>query len=246
MFRNKDFLIEHGMYYGCREDTFYFIGSLYDEVKETNILKEKRYLEIKEYLEEHRKDILNEKDYSICLFQSVLNRLQKLPDFKDKTIKIEKENCSDCNIIILNKKNNNDNDNKELPHEFSKIAFKNGEKEKDNDNNWKNKSGIYGIFEGNKILYIGKTTRSFEKRFQEHLKGVRDTDADKRLYKVLQEKLKDGKDIYFMPLVIIENLQMKNKRTINDKELKCMELSLITALKPECNIEGTIMPYNFR
>lgn len=32
MFRNRDFLIEKGLYPGCREDTFYIIGSIYDEV----------------------------------------------------------------------------------------------------------------------------------------------------------------------------------------------------------------------
>lgn len=34
MFRDKNFLIRNGLYPNCREDVFYIIGCIYDEVVE--------------------------------------------------------------------------------------------------------------------------------------------------------------------------------------------------------------------
>ena len=60
------------------------------------------------------------------------------------------------------------------------------------------------------------------------------------------QRIKDGLSVYMKPIITLEDLKMEGKRTINNKELECMELALITAYKTIGNIEGRIKPYVFR
>ena len=104
-------------------------------------------------------------------------------------------------------------------------------------------TGIYGIYIDDKLVYIGKTTTSFEQRFKEHNKNINDT---MYIHKLMREAKKDGLSVYMKPIITLEDLKMEGKKVINNKELECMELALITAYKPIGNIEGRIKPYVFR
>ena len=66
MFRDKNFLVEQGLYEGCREDTCYIIGMIYDEVLGTGIFNTEKIEELRIYLDKHR-EVINNKDYPITL-----------------------------------------------------------------------------------------------------------------------------------------------------------------------------------
>lgn len=218
MFRDRKFLIEKGMYASCREDTFQFVGQFYDEYINTGTVCYENYLKLKEYLENHRENI-NNKDYSLIKYDSLMNRLRET--FGGNIQK--------------------DSDLKNIPRQ---NTLKKVEKAKDIDIS--KKHGVYGIYLNDRLLYIGETTINFKTRFQQHRQGLKNQSAD--LY-VKLKKIYDNKteqeELYFKPLVVIEDLKMIGKIKINEKELKCMELALITAMKPELNIQGVVEPYSF-
>jgi len=54
-----------------------------------------------------------------------------------------------------------------------------------------------------------------------------------------------NKKVEFKPLIIIEDLPIKYNREINEDELRCMELALISVLQPIYNIEGVSQPFSF-
>ena len=62
----------------------------------------------------------------------------------------------------------------------------------------------------------------------------------------MRETKKDGLSVYMKPIITLEDLKMEGKKVINNKELECMGLALITAYKPIGNIEGRIKRYVFR
>jgi hypothetical protein len=239
MFRDKKFLIEKGMYPSCRTDVFYIVGSLYDEVEETGKVNEQRYIELKQYLEEHRKELLDNADYPIAQFATIKKRFKELiPTISFKKVSSKKKNQS--NIVDEDK-----NNQIILSCNFNKMLCKNS-LSKRIKTDWANKTGIYGIFEDDNLIYIGKTENSFKDRFYEHKQCVKNnTNNNMKLYPRIRKGLEEGKEINFLPLIIIEDLEIKNKRSINNKELSCMELALITVFQPECNLEGVVMPYRF-
>lgn len=214
MFRNKEFLIEQGMYKGCREDTFYLVGAMYDEVRGTGKIDRGRYEELREYLENHRDTILKGGQYSISQYESIYNRFKESFDWfkKEKIIKVEKKKEVDDLV---------------KDEDIGKCT------------------GIYGIYVDNRLVYIGRTISGFKERYNQHMLKIKHED-DSFLYRSLINYKKAGKSITFKPLIILERLQMENKKVINVKELNCMELALITVLQPELNVEGKLKPYVFR
>ena len=57
MFRDKNFLVEKGLYEGCREDTCYIIGMIYDEVIDTGKFDIEKIEELRTYLDKNREVI---------------------------------------------------------------------------------------------------------------------------------------------------------------------------------------------
>ena len=231
MFRDKNFLIEKGMYANCRADTFFIIGSIYDEAIEKGINSQvviDKIKELREYLDQHR-EIIDNKDYSISLTTSIIKRFEE--SFLDKEKKNVKEECliKDHNEIQI--KEYSFNDFLLYNKSIKKLSVE-----------WENKRGVYGIFIDNKLVYIGSTYISFKKRFLAHKNSINE---DELLYRELKKAIKENKKVRFLPLVIIEELDMKNKRTINEKELRCMELALITTFQPCYNILGVTKPFVF-
>lgn len=108
------------------------------------------------------------------------------------------------------------------------------------------KTGIYGIYIDNQLIYIGKTITSFKIRFKQHFNNIQDEYNHKeRVYDIIRKAKKENKKIELKPILILEDLKLKNKNTINNKELQCMEMALIATLKPIGNIEGVYAPYVF-
>lgn len=103
------------------------------------------------------------------------------------------------------------------------------------------KSGIYGIYVNETIVYIGKTETSFQKRFTQHKHNTLSIDSPMPLYSYLRQQISQGHSIHLKPLITIEDLQIDGKLTSRD--IKAMELALIDLYKPICNIQGRIAPY---
>ena len=109
---------------------------------------------------------------------------------------------------------------------------------------WHDKTGIYGIYLDNILIYIGKTTISFRQRFQQHINRYKTDDS--YLHSLMHKAKENGKNIEFKPLIIIEDLQIANGVKINERDLNSMELALITIYQPVGNVEGRLKPYKYR
>lgn len=222
MFRDKEFLIEKGMYPNCREDVFYIVGILYDEVMETGIINIEKIEELREFLDSHR-ELIDNKTYSIALPETIIKRFKE--SFIDEmytmnNIETEYQNTYNIQQLLENQS-------------IRKISV-----------DWESKTGIYGIFTESKLVYIGSTHESFKARFMAHRAGIKGK-STQYVHKKIKEDLNNNKRVEFKPIIIIEDLQMMHKKTINLKELKCMELALIVALQPSYNIEGVLKPFSF-
>lgn len=107
-----------------------------------------------------------------------------------------------------------------------------------------NEIGIYGIFVDDKIVYIGKTTTSFKKRYQQHLTHVKNNDPTFK-YEMLRKYKEEGCHIYLRPLITVEQLSVLTNRVIDKEVLGWIELSFIIYFKPELNDDGIYHKYKF-
>lgn len=101
--------------------------------------------------------------------------------------------------------------------------------------------GIYGIYQDGVLVYIGKTQRSFEERWKEHLdviNGVKEQ-SNMVLYKILDK----DKDIEFRPLIRVKDIKVEGELTTRD--IESMELALITLYQPVGNYQGVKNNYVF-
>lgn len=129
--------------------------------------------------------------------------------------------------------------------EYLNILLKNKDKGKNDNKDEKlaNKCGIYGIYIDDKLIYIGKTNKSFKERFQQHKYNMNDTTNLTYLYRLLRSAKQLNKNICLKPIIIVENLKIKDNIKITERDVKMMELALITIYQPEANIEGRLIPY---
>lgn len=117
--------------------------------------------------------------------------------------------------------------------------------EEDKDD-WENKRGIYAISIDDVIIYIGKTNSSFKKRFQSHKYSFQDKQNTDYLYRELRIAKEQGKDLKMYPLIVLEEVSVKNELNLTERDLNIMELTLISIYQPRCNIEGVLKPYKMR
>ena len=97
---------------------------------------------------------------------------------------------------------------------------------------------IYALFRSYDDMFTRKSYASSA--------GDKNINDTMYIHKLMREAKKDGLSVYMKPIITLEDLKMEGKKVINNKELECMELALITAYKPIGNIEGRIKPYVFR
>jgi len=130
MFRDKKFLIEKGLYPSCRADTFYIIGSIYDEVCENHYFDYDKIEELRTYLDQHR-ELIDNATYSIVEAKYIVRKFKE--SFEEEKV---------ASRINLN-------------HLVKKYSIKNNYKE------WQKKTGVYGIFIDDTLVYIGSTKNLF-------------------------------------------------------------------------------------
>lgn len=79
MFRDKNFLIEKGMYQNCRADVFQLVGTYYDDFMERKVFDKEQVEKSRRYLDKHRELIDNlDRSISIAQTSSVLTRLKDI------------------------------------------------------------------------------------------------------------------------------------------------------------------------
>lgn len=114
------------------------------------------------------------------------------------------------------------------------------------------KNGIYGIYvvdevmQKEELIYVGKTGKSFEERFQGHLRRLNDKNnrVQMKLYNRIRQARRAGLQVVLKPIIQLDEV-MWNKKEIREQELAIMEITLIDLLKPECNWEGVQANYLF-
>lgn len=115
------------------------------------------------------------------------------------------------------------------------------DKKNQNINENYHKSGIYGIYVNEELVYIGMTTTEFGQRFASHKTKMNNKDG--KMYIYLAERKVLGDTISLKPLFIRENAMTKEE--ITDRDLMAMELCLIEMYQPQFNIEGRFVHYEF-
>lgn len=103
--------------------------------------------------------------------------------------------------------------------------------------------GIYGIYIDDKLIYIGETNKSFKERFQQHKYNMNDPSNLTYLYRILRSAKQLNKNIQLKPIIVVEDLIINDNMKITERDIKMMELALITLYQPEANIEGRLTPY---
>ena len=198
--------------------------------KKTKNFNVEKIESLREYLNQHR-ELIDNKEWSIVKTSTIIKKYKEFFKFQkekeeEETVMTEEENINSLNF------------NKLIPNYSIRKVHR----------DWENKTGIYAIFIDNILVYIGSTTVSFKKRFQAHKEIVKNGSGEnvQRIHKEICIALNNNKKVDFQPIVIIEDLHYLYKRHINEKELKCMELALITTLKPIYNVAGVFAPFSFK
>ena len=102
-------------------------------------------------------------------------------------------------------------------------------------------TGIYGIYVGTELVYIGLTTSGFKDRFSSHKNKMKNRDG--KMYEYLYDCKEKGIEVSLKPLFIRENAQ--TKENITTRDLMAMELCLIDMYQPRFNCEGRFTDYIF-
>lgn len=243
--KSKEFFINKGLGERTRLDTFFILSCIYDYVEDKGINDEviSAILSLRNYLDKNR-DLIKNKDYPIIQLKTMLERLNFLfgenllseEDKEDIIKRVEEGNIKEKG---LNKEKLKLEENYFRKEYLKEVVVDNSSEE-----DILNKRGIYGIYINDKICYIGRTKESFKERMRDHAKNIENSDEYK--YRILRKAKQNGNRVSMCPLIAIEDLKMENKRSFTTNELNCMELALITYLKPMLNTEGVRKPYVFR
>ena len=109
-------------------------------------------------------------------------------------------------------------------------------------------TGIYGIYIENELVYIGKTTQSFSKRFYQHKHNIdypEDGGTQYDMYYELAAARAQGKNVQLRPLIIAEYIPYTSLYTLTNRDLESMEMALIWCYRPRYNIKGITQPYKY-
>ena len=131
---------------------------------------------------------------------------------------------------------------------FSKHNYRPGFKTKNNlskklytsnhvsDNNEFNNSGVYAIDCNDcDSRYIGKTGRSFHKRFKEHLK-----DPNSNIYQHMKNSNHTISDIETNLIILHKNKDEKTLNVLESMEIRCAMLNNIPLLNAQLDLQKSI------
>ena len=109
-------------------------------------------------------------------------------------------------------------------------------------------TGIYGIYIEDELVYIGKTTQNFQKRFYQHKHLIDfpdDSETQYDMYYELAVARAQGRNIQLRPLIIAEYIPYDSLYDLTNRDLESMEMALIWCYRPRYNIKGIKQPYKY-
>ena len=109
---------------------------------------------------------------------------------------------------------------------------------------WTLDKGVYGIFEGEELIYIGETMRNFETRMREHNQAMNNKSSISKMYKYINENFEEKK-FYMRPLVEL-GIRMWVDRPLTQAEVYAIELGFITCFRPKFNRAGETSVYRMK
>lgn len=104
--------------------------------------------------------------------------------------------------------------------------------------------GIYGLYHGDDLIYIGLTKQGFDKRWEQHKDGL-DNGAPQKLYTFGLR----SNDVEMRPLIRaqdIKELMPKEVKQVSMQVLEFMEYALLKVLRPIGNVQGVSTSYDFK
>lgn len=96
--------------------------------------------------------------------------------------------------------------------------------------------GVYGLFKGDKLMYVGSTIRDFEERLEEHEAAFRKSIGGLYVYSLLDE---------IDMRVLIDCSEIKANKTFTIEDVESMELALIQVYQPEGNLAGRTQEFRY-
>lgn len=99
------------------------------------------------------------------------------------------------------------------------------------------RKGVYGIYLDGVLVYIGKTSISFAKRWTEHSRAAKKYIEGGWQQDYLYKAMRQAKEVRFEELIVANDF--------SNHEIECMEYALITFNKPQFNYQGVKAPYEF-
>ena len=109
-------------------------------------------------------------------------------------------------------------------------------------------TGVYGIYIDQELVYVGKTTQTFKKRFYQHKHLIDypdDSETQYDMYYELAVARAQGRSIQLRPLLVVESVPYNSLYSLNNRDLESMEFALIWYLRPKYNICGKTKPYKY-
>ncbi len=89
--------------------------------------------------------------------------------------------------------------------------------------------GIYGVYLKDQIIYVGKTTLPFSRRFTEHKRKIDKKNESEKFYTYCYENKIKSDDLDFKILFDCTDCPL------NNEQLECLETNYIEKYKPLCN-----------
>lgn len=99
--------------------------------------------------------------------------------------------------------------------------------------------GVYGVYYEEELVYIGMTMREFEDRWDEHRRNIKNNSKELKFYDLIEDESK----VEFKKLIDVAFLN--TNKILTERDVKSMELGLISVFKPKGNLAGNGYEYKY-
>ena len=105
-----------------------------------------------------------------------------------------------------------------------------------------NHYGVYGLYRNNQLVYIGSTSRPFKERIREHYQNIQKTiETGKSNFQVYSLFAKEDK----ISVSILIDMYEVGYKQLTERDLRAMELAMITYFAPVGNVSGLKQGFQF-
>lgn len=104
-----------------------------------------------------------------------------------------------------------------------------------------NHYGVYGLYRNNQLVYIGSTSRPFKERIREHYQNIQKAiETGKSNFQVYSLFTRNDK----VSVSILIDMYEVGYKQLTERDLRAMELAMITYFAPVGNVSG--LKYGFQ